>query len=370
MDNPTDFRVLVVDDDHAAREAHARLMRRFGYEVETADDGIGALAKLPLGFDLVVVDADMPNMDGFEVAERIRQGEAHKHIPIVMVTGLVERDYRKRALEIGINDFINKPVDPEELELRTRWMLRLKRAYDHIEDQRSSLERSVESRTKELRRTLEDVIQAERQTRRAHLDTVHRLMVAAEYKDADTAGHIERIGRYSEVVAKELHMAPGQVELIRHGAPMHDVGKIGIPDRVLLKPARLDEDEWVVMRSHTTIGEQILAGSDSALIQMGAKIAETHHEKWDGSGYPRGIKGADIPVEGRICAVVDFFDAVTMNRPYREAVPVCEVVGMMVERSGTHFDPEILTAFLRVRPQIEAIRAESLLEAGADVGVT
>jgi putative two-component system response regulator len=201
------------------------------------------------------------------------------------------------------------------------------------------------------------VAAAERQTRQAHNDTIRRLMVAAEYKDVDTAGHIERIGRFSEIVAKALDLAPERIELIRHAAPMHDVGKIGIPDGVLLKPGGFNDEERAIMRSHTRIGADILAGSDSEVIQMGATIALLHHERWDGGGYPQGIAGDAIAEEARICAIVDFFDASRMDRPYRPARPRQEVLDEMKHSSGTAFDPRLLDAFFRCLPDIERVRA-------------
>lgn len=356
MNETRPYSILVVDDDQATREAHARLLRRFGYEVSTAEDGIGALGMLPLGFDLIVVDAEMPHMDGFEVAERIRADPDSRHLPIVMVTGLAAPDHRRRALSIGINDFITKPVNPDELQLRTKWLVTLKRAYDRMERQRADLEREVSARTQALRQSLDKTTEAERRTRRAHTDTVRRLMIAAEYKDVDTAGHIERIGLYSEVLGRALQLAPGHVDLIRHAAPMHDVGKIGIPDRILLKAGPLDDAEWEIMRTHTTIGEQILRGSESSLLRMGECIAATHHEKWDGTGYPKRLAGDDIPLEGRICAVVDVYDALTMNRPYRAAMPVDVVLEMMHKDRGRHFDPDILDLFFDVQAEITALR--------------
>jgi putative two-component system response regulator len=187
---------------------------------------------------------------------------------------------------------------------------------------------------------------------------MRRLTLAGEYKDRDTAYHVERIGRFSAVLASALRWSPEEVEIIRHAAPMHDVGKIGIPDRILLKPGSLDEEEWKIMQSHTVIGGEILADSDSEVIQMGARIALAHHERWDGCGYPYGIAGEDIPLEARICAVVDFFDALTVDRPYRKAVPNDRVVEMMVEGSGSHFDPAIMAVFREVRGEIEEVQAE------------
>ncbi|MEQ8329270.1 MAG: response regulator [Longimicrobiales bacterium] len=351
-------RILVVDDDPDIRFLHSQYLESFGYEVEAASDGIEGLAKLQLDIDLVLVDAEMPNMDGFEVARRIRTEQAHQDLPVVMVTGLARKEDRLRAYEVGINDFINKPVDPHELRLRLRWLMELKGALDAVRSYQAQLEVKVTRRTQALRSALEEMTEAKRHTYDAHLDTIRRLTLAAEYKDHDTAGHIERIGRYSEVVGRTLGYSPMELEVLLHAAPMHDVGKLGIPDKILLKPGPFDPDEREIMNTHTTIGAQILSGSSSPVIKLGETIALHHHEKWDGSGYPSGIGGEEIPLEARICAVVDFFDALTMERPYRAAVPNDKVVAMMTEQSGKHFDPRVFEAFLEVRDQIEAIQGE------------
>jgi putative two-component system response regulator len=364
MPTRTKHRILVVDDDPDVRKAHARIVQALGYEVETAADGIGALAMLPLGIDLVILDGEMPNMDGFEVARRIREIPENVQLPIVMVTGLTRPEDRRRALQIGINDFINKPVDAEDLALKAKWLLELKSAYDRLKDHEAQLTRAVETKTQALRTALARMTEAERLTQEAHLDTIRRLMIAAEHRDHDTAGHIERIGLYSGVVARALGLSPGEAELIRHAAPMHDVGKLGVPDRVLLKPGKLTEEEWILMRAHTTMGAAILSGSSAAVIQLGEKIARSHHEKWDGSGYPSGLSGEAIPVEGRICSVVDFFDALTMDRPYRKAVPNAEVVEMMRAAAGAHFDPAILDVFLRTLTDLVDIQARYRAPAG------
>lgn len=354
----TPRRILVVDDDPEIRFLHTQFLESFGYEVESASDGIEGLAKIQLDIDLVLVDAEMPNMDGFEVARRIRQESNHHDLPVVMVTGLARKEDRLRAYEVGINDFINKPVDPHELRLRLRWLLELKAAQDAIRAHQAQLEVKVQRRTQALRSALEEMTVAKRTTYDAHLDTIRRLTLAAEYKDHDTAGHIERIGRYSEVVGRAMGYSPMELEVLLHAAPMHDVGKLGIPDKILLKPGPFDPEEREIMNRHTTIGGEILAGSSSPVIQLGQTIAINHHEKWDGTGYPQGLAGEDIPLEARICAVVDFFDALTMDRPYRKAVPNDEVVGMMRKESGKHFDPQVMDAFLQTRPEIEDIQAE------------
>jgi putative two-component system response regulator len=350
--------VLVADDDEMIRTLHADFVQGFGYRVELASDGIEALAKLGLGVDLVLTDAHMPNLDGFDVARRIRETRSAQELPIVMVTSLDAREDRLRAYEVGINDFINKPVDHTELRLRLKWLLELKSAQDQLMASQAHLEATVERRTSELRHALEDVTYAQRLVQEGHLDTIHRLTLAAEYKDHDTAGHIERIGRYAEVVASAMHLAPGIIDTLRHAAPMHDVGKLGIADNILLKPGPLTDEERTIMNTHTTIGAQILAGSTSPVIQMGERVALSHHEKWDGTGFPQQLSKEEIPIEARICTVVDFFDAITMDRPYRKAVPNDEVVAMMLEEVSTRFDPAIIEIFLSVRKEIESIQAE------------
>ena len=352
----TKYRILVADDDEMIRELHAEFVRGFGYEVEVAADGIEAIAKIGLGVDLVLTDAHMPNLDGFDVARRIRETKSSEELPIVMATSLEAREDRLRAYEVGINDFINKPVDPTELRLRLKWLLELKSAQDKLSASKQTLEDTVQRRTKELRLALEEVTRAQRLVQEGHLDTIGRLSLAAEYKDHDTAGHIERIGLYSEVLGFAMHLAPGLVDLLRHAAPMHDVGKLGIPDNILLKPGPLTDEERTIMNTHTTIGAQILAGSTSPVIKMGERVALSHHEKWDGSGIPHGLRGDEIPLEARICSVVDFFDAVTMDRPYRRAVPNDEVVKMMLEENGTRFEPAVMEIFFDVRSDIESIQ--------------
>jgi putative two-component system response regulator len=350
------YSILVVDDDEMTRALHAEFVRALGYSVEVAADGMEGLAKLDPGIDLVLTDAHMPNLDGFEFVRRIRTTLGSDELPIVMVTSLEAREDRLRALEVGINDFVNKPLDPVELRLRLRSLLELKTAQDRLRRSKDDLERTVDERTRELLVALEDVRRAEREIHSAHLDTIRRLTLAAEYKDSLTAGHIERIGRYSEVVGIALNLAPAFVELLLHATPMHDVGKLGIPDHILLKPGPLTPDERAIIQTHTTIGGEILSGSTSAVIQMGERVARTHHERWDGSGYPDGLAGDEIPIEARICSVVDAFDALTMDRPYHRAMPAEDAAEIIRDQRGTTFDAQIVDAFLEVRDDLERIR--------------
>lgn len=351
-------RVLVVDDHKETLESLRRLLTSLGHEVEAARDGMEALACLTLGIDLVLLDAEMPGMDGFELARRIRADPECHDLPMMMVTGRDHRADRLRAVEAGINDFIAKPVDPLELRVRTASLLRLKEAADALKRHRADLELTVAKRTHDLRRALDEMVRAQRTTYAAHLDTIRRLVLAAESKDQHTASHIERIGSYCELLGRGLHLAPQEVEQLRYASSMHDVGKIGIPDRILVKSGTLDAAELEIMRQHTVIGAHLLHGSPSELLQLGETIALSHHERWDGSGYPDGLSGEAIPLAGRICAVADVFDALTSDRPYRAAVPSATVYEMMAADSGRHFDPGILRVFLAQRPALEAVQQQ------------
>ncbi len=351
-------RILIVDDEEQNRDLLEALLEAFGYEFETARDGIEALAKIKLDIDLVILDVMMPGMDGFEVAQRIRKDSTSHDVPIIMVTSLSGKDDRLRAVEAGANDFITKPVGKMELKVRTASLLKIKEAQDAIKEHKDKLEETVAKRTMDLRQALENMAEAERRTREAHLDTIRRLSIAAEYKDEDTAAHIHRMGRYSALIARSLGLSPGEVEVILHASPMHDVGKIGIPDMILLKPGKLEEEELKTMQEHTVIGSRILSGSSSKVVQAGEVIALSHHEKWNGSGYPKGLTGEKIPLWGRICAVADVFDALTSNRSYKKAFSNEKALEIMREGRGTHFDPRVLDVFFERLDQVLSIQTE------------
>jgi putative two-component system response regulator len=332
-------RILVVDDEAANRDLLEVLLTGLGHEVEPAADGFQALAKLGPDFDLVLLDVMMPGMDGFEVTRRIRGGSACPDIPICMVTALTGQEERLRAVEVGANDFIAKPIDRTELRVRTASLLRAKEAQDALKRYQAELEATVTRRTEALRRSLQETVEAQ-------LETIERLALAAEYKDEGTALHLKRMSRYSHLLARKLGLPPQECEMILHASPMHDVGKIGIPDAILLKSGKLEPAEWETMKRHTIMGACILAGSSSSLLQAGEIVARSHHEKWDGSGYPYGLAGEAIPLWGRITAVADVFDALTSRRPYKEAFSHEKAVRIMREERGTHFDPNLLDLFL------------------------
>lgn len=245
-------------------------------------------------------------------------------------------------------------------------MLRIKEATDGLKRYRAELELTVAQRTRDLHRALDEMVQAQRTTYTAQLDTVRRLALAAEFKDRDAASHIERVGRYCEVLGGSLNLAPQDVERLRFASSMHDVGKIGIPGSLLVLPGTLHPVEHEVMRQHTVFGAYLLHGSPSELLQMGEAIAISHHERWDGTGYPEGIAGDAIPLVGRICAVADVFDALTSDRPYRAALPNHTAYDMMAAERGRHFDPAVLDAFLAQRSAMEDVQQQYRYRTGLE----
>jgi len=339
-------RILVVDDELINRKVLEGLLKSYGLDCVTAESGPLALELIDSSIDLVLLDIMMPGMDGFAVAKAIRKVSEFADLPIVMVTALSAKEDRLKAVEAGANDFVAKPIDTTELQVRMASLLRMKRYHDEVKDYQQHLQQMVTDKTSALRKALMALEQARLATVQAHMETIHKLSAAAEYKDEDTASHIMRMSRYCAVIAKGLGLPDDEVDLILNSSPMHDIGKMGIPDSVLLKPSKLDENEWVIMRRHTIIGESILSGGSSKYLETGAVIALTHHEKWDGSGYPNGISGEDIPLFGRICAVADVFDALTTKRPYKEALSNERSLEIMVTGRGTHFDPSLYDVFI------------------------
>jgi len=351
-------RVLVVDDDPSVRAAHSRFVERLGYEVETAADGVEALTKLALGIDLVLLDLYMPNMDGFEVATIIRKHPTHSLVPIIIVTGSDKEAWYPRALEVGANDVLAKPINSDELRLRTRWLMELKSSHDKLAESNARLREAVERATANLREALDRATASERRVQHAHLHTIGRLALAAEYKDPAIDGHLLRVGIAAGHLAREAGLPSGTADTLRHAAPMHDVGMIGLPDQIHFKAASLDDAERALVRKHCRIGAALLANLDSPVVQMGATVALRHHERWDGAGYPDGLAGEQIPIEARICSIVDYYDSSTMDRPYRLARPAERVISEMRLESGKRFDPELLDAFLTGLPELERMQRD------------
>ncbi len=338
--------ILIVDDEEINHMVLATLLDHLGYDIISARSGEQGLELLNADIDLVLLDIMMPDMDGFEVVKAIRGKPTTRDVPVVMVTALSAKEDRLKAVEAGANDFISKPIDATELRVRVGSLLKLKKYHDEVKHYQESLEQMVESKTKALKMVLSNLQTAQESTIKAHLETLSRLSVAAEFKDEDTALHIQRMSHYSALIATKFGLGDEQVDLILNASPMHDIGKIGIPDSILLKPNPLNAKEWEIMQSHSEIGAKILDATSSNYLAEGKLIALAHHEKWDGSGYPAGLAGEDIPLFGRICAVADVFDALTSERPYKKSFSNEKALAIMREGRGIHFQPELLDIFL------------------------
>jgi putative two-component system response regulator len=344
--------ILVVDDQPKNIELLEAYLAPQGYEIVKAANGEEALGKLSGNqIDLILLDVMMPGMDGFEVTRRVRRDDTHRLLPIILITALQETEDRIKGIEAGCDDFLSKPIDKMELLARVLSLLKVKAYNDLVSNYQKDLEAEVARRTEELKQAFEKI-------KAASLDTIYRLSIASEYKDADTGAHIKRVSRYSAAVARHMGLTERAIETILYAAPMHDLGKIGIPDQILLKPAKLDPAEWEIMKQHTVIGAKILKGSDAEFISLGEIIAQSHHEKWDGSGYPNSLKGIDIPIAGRITAIADVFDALTSKRPYKEPFSVEKSLAIIREGKGSHFDPDVVDAFFAIQDEILTIKNE------------
>jgi two-component system, response regulator RpfG len=294
--------------------------------------------------DLILVDYMMPDMDGIEFVKRLRSLPGYEHVPMVMVTVHDDRKVRYAALDAGITDFLTKPVDARECLARCRNLLTLRRQQLALEDRRRLLEHMVEDATREVR---------EREK-----ETLLRLARAGEFRDEETGYHLIRMSRYSRLIATTIGLDRDEAETIELASPLHDIGKIGIPDGILLKPAALDAEEWNVMRRHPVIGHEILKGSASKYVRMGALIALGHHEKYDGSGYPNGLVGDHIPLCARIVAVADVYDALTSVRPYKVAWSSAQAFEYLLAQRGKHVDPRLVEAFAGAKQEVSAIQNE------------
>jgi putative two-component system response regulator len=292
--------------------------------------------------DLLLLDLAMPHMSGFDIMEKLHEIEGDSYIPVLVLTAQHDNKTRLQALKSGARDFITKPFDLMEVLMRINNMLEIRLLHNRLRQQNQELERKVQERTHELEET--------------RMEVIIRLGRAAEYRDNETGMHVVRMSHYSESLGRMAGLDSRECSLLRAASPMHDLGKIGIPDSILLKPGKLDDNEWEIMKMHPTIGASVLAGSDHEVMLMAETISFTHHEKWDGSGYPRGLKGNEIPMVGQIVAVCDVFDALTTERPYKGAWLVEDAVNLIKEQSGRHFNPDLVEKFLQILPEILEIK--------------
>ncbi|MCZ7662124.1 MAG: response regulator [Thermoleophilia bacterium] len=337
-------RILVVDDEPGVRRFLVRAIESGGYRVASGDDAGQALEHLSSGeFGAALVDIRMPGKDGLWLLDRVV--ERGLDVAVVMVTANNEVRTAVDCLTRGAVNYVIKPVNPEELVQVVARVLEDRRLRIENRAYRRDLERLVGERTLQLENAMGALKQANVALERAYRESLYRLAAAAEYRDEETGNHIRRMGMYSHLIARGMGLDDDFLTLVLLASPMHDVGKIGIRDSVLLKPAKLTPEEFDEIRAHTMIGARILAGSESPLLQMAEEIALNHHERFDGSGYPNGLRGEAIPLSGRIVALADVFDALTSRRVYRPPYSVEEAVDMIREGAGTHFDPRVARAF-------------------------
>ncbi len=342
LQNLSKSEILIVDDIKSNIDLLVSVLKK-NYKFSVATNGLNALEYVKDNqVDLILLDIMMPEMDGYKVCERLKNDNNTKDIPVIFITALSEIDNKTRGFEIGAVDYITKPFDIEEVKARIQTHLNLKKAREELQNQRSVLETKVKERTKELYDT--------------RLEIVYRLGRAAEYRDNETGMHIRRMSHYCVELAHAIGMSDEDCDILLHASPMHDVGKIGIPDSILLKPGKLDADEWKTMQTHTTIGGEILSGHNSSQLRLAEIIALTHHERWDGTGYPKRLKGEDIPIEGRIACICDVFDALTSERVYKEAWPVDDAMEEIVKGAGTQFDARLVESFKSIQDTIIGIK--------------
>ncbi|MYM76206.1 response regulator [Duganella sp. FT134W] len=342
------MKVLVVDDNQMNLDLFCHMLSMLD-DADPLPMGTAAEALAWCAYrtpDLVVVDYMMPGMDGLEFLRRFRLLPGKREVPVVMVTADTELKVRHEALRLSANDFLTKPVNSIEFNVRIGNLLALRRAQRQLAARADSLAEAVSKATAAV-------------VAREH-EAIHRLSRAAEFRDSDTGSHLQRMAAYARVIAAGLGLSVAECDLLAEAAPMHDIGKVGIPDAILLKQGALDPDERAVIQRHPQIGADILAGSESPLLQAGAVIAISHHERYDGGGYPHGLAGVAIPLFGRIVAVADVFDALTTARPYKPAWPLARALDYLRVEKGRHFDPLCVDALLAELPEVLAIRQSAL----------
>jgi len=338
--------ILVVDDEPFNVEILLDLLEIEGFtDVTGINDPVKAVQLYKdKSFDLVLLDINMPSLNGFQVMDAFSIVSKTIHPPVLILTALKAKEIRLKALGAGARDFLEKPFDSEEVICRVTNLLEMYLSQKILEKYNEALERSVQERTRKIEKTQAEILSC--------------LAYAAEYRDMDTANHTIRVGLYSRAIAEKYGFRDDELDLIEYAAPMHDIGKIGVSDTILLKPGKLDHDEFEKIKLHAEMGAEILSKSNARVMKYARMIALTHHEKWNGKGYPKGLAGQKIPIQGRIVALADVFDALSMDRPYKTAWPIEKILKLISEESGEHFDPRLVELFMDCLPDILEIREQ------------
>jgi two-component system response regulator RpfG len=340
--------VLNIDDQSTSRSILTQIIKNINPNIRVIEKNNPEEAlewAAQNASDLVLIDYLMPEMNGVDFVRLLKDLPSYKAVPVIMITIRKDAETRYAALDAGVTDFISKPVDVHECTARCKNLLTMRQQHIALENRSLLLENLVNAATVEIKSR--------------EKETLMRLARAGEYKDFDTAMHLQRMALYSKALAEKIGLSDEEVEIIELASPLHDIGKIGIPDSILLKKGKLDDAEWKQMRKHPQIGYEILQDSPSKYLQKGSEIALGHHERFDGTGYPNSLKGADIPLSARIVAIADVFDALTSVRPYKEAWSIDKALEYVSEESGKHFDPDLVTAMLSIRTLLEKIHAEN-----------
>ncbi|MFQ5479721.1 MAG: HD domain-containing phosphohydrolase [Thermodesulfobacteriota bacterium] len=331
--------IPIADDDLFFRELFQDLLQKMNYDTVTVSDGSEALSEaFRLAPDIIITDVVMPDLNGFELTGKLKSDRRTMYTPVIIATSLSDSEARIKGLRSGADDTLSKPVDETELYLRVRNLLKIKKYEKYLIEHGKAIEGEIRSKTVALEEAYEQI-------KNGYLDTVTRLTLAAEYRDKDTGAHIKRISLYSQMLAEKRGLSAAEVDAIFKASPMHDVGKIGIPDKILLKKGRFTDKEFTVMKTHCDIGANILHNPGPVVLQTAMDIALNHHERWDGSGYPGARGKTDIPVSARIVHIVDMYDALRSKRPYKPAFDQRKTMDIMENRENYGFDPELYRLF-------------------------